>query len=192
MIQPLTRLLPALLCALLAACSLAPPVQQNTTTYYDLPAVSVESGGALRSLDVVPSSWLAGTAMYYRLAYTDGNRREHYAGSRWSAQPAELLTIRLQRSLMSGTDGVGVGCRLRFDLDDFTQVFDSAQSSRMVLEGRATLYGAQQVVLARRTVSLSQAAGTDASGGVVASGPLAAELVRELRGWVAQACRKPA
>ncbi|HWT53952.1 MAG TPA: hypothetical protein VN066_04030, partial [Rhodocyclaceae bacterium] len=157
--MPSLRYVPVLLSVLLAACSLAPPMQQNATIYYDLPPAKAETGGSLRSLDVVPSSWLAGTAMYYRLAYADGNRREHYAGSRWSGQPAELVGIRLQNSLMSGSGGTGAGCRLRVDLDDFVQVFDSAQSSRMVLEGRATLYGAQQVVLARRTLSLSQPAG---------------------------------
>ncbi|MDE2599345.1 MAG: membrane integrity-associated transporter subunit PqiC [Rhodocyclaceae bacterium] len=187
----LSRLVPALLCALLAACSLAPPARENSTVYYDLSAANAESGGALRSLDVVPSSWLAGTAMHYRLAYADANRREHYAGSRWSGQPAELLSMHLQRSLMSGSNGPGAGCRLRLDLDDFTQVFDSAQSSRMLLEGRATLYGTQQIVLARRIVSLSQPAGADAAGGVAASGPLTAALIRELREWIAQECRKP-
>ena len=106
-----SRFLPLCLLALLTACSLAPPRQQQSTTYYDLPAFKAESTAALRSLDVVPGSWLAGTAMHYRLAYADGNRREHYAGSRWSGQPAELLGVRLQRSLMSDHRGVGAGCR---------------------------------------------------------------------------------
>lgn len=189
--MPSLRYVPVLLSVLLAACSLAPPMQQNATIYYDLPPAKAETGGSLRSLDVVPSSWLAGTAMYYRLAYADGNRREHYAGSRWSGQPAELVGIRLQNSLMSGSGGTGAGCRLRVDLDDFVQVFDSAQSSRMVLEGRATLYGAQQVVLARRTLSLSQPAGSDAAGGVAASGPLTAALAGDLRAWIARECPKP-
>src|SRR5690606_29214072 len=114
-----------------------------------------------------------------------------YAGSRWSGQPAELLGVRLQRSLMSDHRGVGAGCRLRLDLDDFSQVFDSAQSSRMVIEARATLYGAQQMVLGRRAVSLSQPAGSDAASGVAASGPLGAALIRELHGWIAEACRAP-
>lgn len=187
-----SRFLPLLLLALLTGCSLAPPRQQHSTTYYDLPAFKMESTAALRTLDVVPSSWLAGTAMHYRLAYADGNRREHYAGSRWSGPPAELLGIGLQRSLMSGHEGVGTGCRLRLDLDDFSQVFDSAQHSRMLLEGRATLYGAQQKVLGRRTISLSQPAGSDAASGVAASGPLGAALVRELRSWIATTCPTPA
>ena len=185
-----SRFLPLL--ALLTACSLAPPRQQHNTTYYDLPPFKAESTAALRSLDVVPSSWLAGTAMHYRLAYADGNRREHYAGNRWSGQPAELLGIRLQRSLMSGHEGAGAGCRLRLDLDDFSQVFDSAQHSRMLLEGRATLYGAQQKVLGRRAVSLSEPAGSDAASGVAASGALGAALIRELHGWIATTCRTPA
>lgn len=187
-----SRFLFLLLSALLTACSLAPPRQQHSTTYYDLPPFKAESGAALRSLDVIPSSWLAGTAMHYRLAYADANRREHYAGSRWSGQPSELLAVRLQRSLMAGHEGPGAGCRLRLDLDEFGQVFDSAQSSRMVLEGRATLYGAQQKVLGRRAISLSQPAGGDAASGVAASGPLSEALIRELRGWIASTCHMPA
>src|SRR5690606_36972128 len=118
----------------------------------------------------------AGTAMYYRLAYADANRREHFTASRWSGQPSELLAIRLQGSLLSNVGTAGQGCRLRVDLDDFIQVFDSVSSSRMQLEGRATLYGAQQVVLARRALSYSHAAGGDASSGVAASGVLADAL----------------
>lgn len=183
------RFLPLLLLTMLTACSLAPPRQQQSTTYYDLPAFKAEASAALRSLDVVPSSWLAGTAMHYRLLYADANRREHFAGSRWSGQPAELLGIRLQRSLMASHDGPGAGCRLRLDLDDFSQVFDSAQRSRMVLEARATLYGAQQKVLGRHAISLAEPAGSDAASGVAASGPLGTALIRELRGWIAETCR---
>ena len=83
-------------------------------------------------------------------------------------------------------------CRLRIELDDLVQVFDKPGSSRLVLDARATLYGTQQSVLARRSLSLSQAAGADARSGVAASGALVDALSRELQGWVRQECRKPA
>jgi hypothetical protein len=94
---------------------------------------------------------------------------------------------------MSNTELQGSGatlCRLRVDLDDLVQVFDTPGSSRLVLDGRATLYGAQQTVLARRTLTLSQAGGADAASGVAASGPLFDGLARELQGWTRQECKK--
>jgi cholesterol transport system auxiliary component len=175
----------------LVACSITPPVQRATVHYDFPPPAKRQSSASLRSLDVVPSSWLAGNAMYYRLAYADANRREHFAGSRWSGQPSELLAIRLQGGLLPAASpgGQEASCRLRVDLDDFAQVFDSASSSRMVLTGRATLYGAQQAVLARRALAYNQPAGVDAASGVAASGPLLDALAADLQGWVEQACR---
>lgn len=184
----------AFLALMLAACAGDAPKQSNVA-YYDMPGIAADLPAPLRSLDVVPASWLAGNAMYYRLAYADGNRREHFAESRWTAQPAELLSIRLQRSFMSSKDNTAQPvavqpCRLRVDLDDLVQVFDSQSASRLVLEGRATLIGQQQTVLARRTLGLSQPSGTDARSGAVASGPLLDALARELQSWVNQNCKK--
>ncbi|MBX9849225.1 MAG: PqiC family protein [Rhodocyclaceae bacterium] len=179
---------------LLAACVGGGSPKANVA-YYDLSAepvnASVSTGTALRTLDVVPSTWLSGNAMYYRLAYADSNRRESFVNSRWSAQPAELISTRLQRSLLSASQGSVPFCRLRVDLDDLSQVFDSERSSRLVLEARATLYGVQQRVLARRTLAISQPAGADAQSGVAASGALTAELARELHVWVQRECVQP-
>ncbi len=184
-----------LLPLLLTACVGGGPAKTNVA-YYDLSAESekapIPTATALRMLDVVPSSWLSGNAMYYRLAYADSNRRESFVNSRWSAQPAELLSTRLQRSLLSAPQGNAPFCRLRVDLDDLSQVFESAYSSRLVLEARVTLYGAQQRVLARRSFALSQPAGADAQSGVAVSGALTAELARELHVWVQRECAQPA
>jgi cholesterol transport system auxiliary component len=183
------------LSVLLAACAGGPP-PQSSQVYYDVPGEPAALPAPLRSLDVIPVSWLAGNSMYYRLAYADGGRREHYADTRWTAQPSELLAVRLQRSLMGSTESDVVAsnnvtlCRLRLDIDDFVQVFDTQSSSRLVFEGRASLYGAQQVVLKRRLVNLSQPAGADARSGAAASGPLADALSRELQAWIKQECKK--
>jgi cholesterol transport system auxiliary component len=180
-----------LLLPILTAC-IGGVRQPSPLVSYDLPGQPPELAVPLRSLDVVPSSWLAGNTMYYRLAYIDGSRREYFAESRWTGQPSELLGLRLQRSLMGADSLKGDNlCRLRIELDDLVQVFDAPGSSRMVLEGRAALYGPQQRVLARRGISLSQAAGADARSGVAASATLADALARELQGWVREECRKP-
>ena len=194
MMTPRSAFLRLLPLVLLGACAGGPPPQANLA-YYDFSGEPASLSAPLRSLDVSSSSWLASNAMYYRLAYADGNRREHFAESRWTAQPAELLSVRLERNLVSAGSGVAPGtllCRLRIELDDLVQVFDKPGSSRLVLDARATLYGTQQSVLARRSLSLSQAAGADARSGVAASGALVDALSRELQGWVRQECRKPA
>ena len=180
----------AFLSALLVACAGAPT--QSGVAYYGIPGQAADLPAKLRSLDVVPASWLASSAMHYRLDYANGNRREHFVESRWTAQPAELLAIRLQRSLMASQNASAPAgmqlCRLRLDLDELIQVFDSQSSSRLLLEGRATLIGKQQTVLARRSFSLAQPAGTDARSAAVASGPLFDALARDLQGWVNQGC----
>lgn len=183
----LFSLLPALL---LTACASRPPAQANLA-YYDFSGEPASLPAPLRSVDISSSSWLASNAMYYRLAYADGNRREHYAESRWTAQPAELLGVRLERNLMGAVATPGSFlCRLRLELDDLTQVFDQPGSSRLLLEARATLYGTQQTVLARRSLSLSRPAGADARSGVAASGAVVDALSRELQAWARQECRK--
>jgi cholesterol transport system auxiliary component len=185
----------AFLSLLLVACVGGPP--QSALVYYDIPGATEALPAPLRSLDVIPATWLAGNSMYYRLAYADGSRREHYAETRWTAQPSEMLGVRLQRSLMASADSAGVAggstnlCRLRLDIDDFVQVFDTQGSSRLVLEARASLYGAQQAVLTRRLLSLSQPAGADARSAAAASGPLVDALTRELQGWIKLECKKP-
>lgn len=182
----------AILSLILSACAGGPPPQANLA-YYDFSGEPLSLPAPLRSLDVSSSSWLASNAMYYRLAHADGNRREHFAESRWTAQPAELLGVRLERNLMGSGVAQGPGallCRLRVELDDLAQVFDKPGSSRLVLEARATLYGNQQMVLSRRSLSLAQPAGADARSGVAATGPLLDALSRELQSWIRQECKK--
>lgn len=190
MTMPRLAFLSLLPAVLLSACAGGPPPQANLA-YYDFSSEAVSLPAPLRSLDISSSSWLASNAMYYRLAHADGNRREHFAESRWTAQPAELLGVRLERNLMgSGVMPGALLCRLRLELDDLAQVFDTPGSSRLALEARATLYGTQQTVLARRSLSLSQPAGADARSGVAASGALLDALSRELQAWAQQACKK--
>lgn len=178
-----------LFCVALVGCA-GRPAQPTSLARYDFP----DSGVAqpvlqLRSVEVSASPWLASDAMHYRLAYADGNRREQFAGSRWSAQPAQLLSVRLQRTLIGSSGKAGTTCHVQLMLDDLVQVFDTNTSSRLLLEGRATLYGPQQAVLARKTLRLDSAAGATAQGGVTASGYLLSQLSRELHDWVRTECR---
>src|SRR5699024_291451 len=94
----------ALLCAgalLLGGCAHSGATM--TVRHYDLgpplsPAAVGDNGGhhttgkVLGVAQISVPRWLAGTAMYYRLAYRDDNRLAAYAYSKWTAPPAVLLT----------------------------------------------------------------------------------------------------
>lgn len=174
---------------LLAACGGRNSVQAEAA-YFDLGSATPKKAlqaVPLQNVDVHAPSWLASSSMQYRLAYADSARRQAYGESRWAAPPAELLETYLRRgTAVEGTEAAG--CRLRLDLDEFIQVFDSANESRAVIEGRVSLLAAQgNPVLARRVVSLSKATGsTDARGGVAAFSVLSGEMVGDLSAWLAK------
>lgn len=154
---------------------------------FDLgPPSAAVSRGTLAAVEVAAPSWLAGSNMQYRLLYAEPTRRFDYAESRWAAPPAELLRQALERRFAA--DGAG-RCRLHVEIDEWVQVFDSAQSSRLVLAGRAVLLGSPEV-LARRSFSLSTAApSADARGGVGASTAAVNALGDELAAWLASVGR---
>jgi cholesterol transport system auxiliary component len=172
----------------LAACS-AGAVRQVDVSRYDLGplALPLAADSGVAAVEVIAPSWLGSDGMEYRLAYADAGRRLEYAESRWAAPPAELLRQGLQRQL------AGAGrCRLRLDLDEFVQVFDSPQAGRLVLESRATLFAGQEVV-ARKLVAVSPATpSADAKGGVAAAAAAVRTLGDELAAWLvayAERCR---
>lgn len=141
----------------------------------------------LRSVDVIAPTWLDAPAMQYRLAYSDPARRASYAESRWAAPPPELLQLSLRRSVSSSeTRFVSSACRLQIEVDEFIQVFDSLQSSRGVIELRATLLlGYADTLLARKTFRASRPApSADARGGVVALAAATNDVSVAIRGWL--------
>ena len=174
---------------LLTAC-VSSTARLAETVYYDL-GTSVNANGAqplpLRGLDVHAPSWLGTAAIQYRLAFGDASRRLSYAESRWVAPPAELLEVALRRRIAAAeTDMASAGCRLRIDVDEFVQVFDTQTSSRSVIEARVSLLAAKSdQLLARRNFGLSQAAATpDARGGVAAFSVLTADVSRDVAVWL--------
>jgi cholesterol transport system auxiliary component len=172
---------------LLAACGAGTKSVSNVA-YYDLGAVQPAPNnrivGSLRSIDVFAVSWLDSPAMQYRLLYSANQRRQNYAESRWVAPPPQLLGHALKKRMLSG-EGTGA-CRLRVDLDEFLQVFDSAKSSQASIEARVQLVApAGGEILARRSFSLSRpAASADAAGGVAAMGQAVEALSTELHDWL--------
>ena len=78
------------------------------------------------------------------------------------------------------------GCRLRVDLDEFYQRFDSALASRGMIEARVALLAPRvDQALAVRAFSLDHEAPTpDAAGGVLALRADSLQLDRDIRIWL--------
>jgi cholesterol transport system auxiliary component len=183
------RSLLAVALALLAA-GCVPNNVRNDAAVFDFGATAPAwPAPLLRGVDVVAPSWLNTSAMQYRLAQADAARRHAYTESRWTAPPAELLEQALRRQALAASgeaNATTLGCRLRVDLDELVQTFDSPQSSRVVLAVRANLMSRDERTLASRSFTLERAAASaDARGGVAAAAAAVQGLTGELAGWVA-------
>lgn len=127
----------------LTGCSLAPKLPQPAV--FDLgppPADVMPSALHLRIADAGAPPWLADAGIGYRLAFKDPFRREIYRDSRWAAAPAALLTQRLQLRLAGRSCNSPANAeppQLKLSLEEFSQVFDSPTSARVVLRLRARL-----------------------------------------------------
>lgn len=138
----------------------------------------------VRNIDVFSAAWLETPAMQYRLAYAGNQKRQNFAESRWAASPAELLSHSLRRRLLAGE--ASGACRIRIDLDEFIQSFDSSKDSRAVLEARAQLLApGSGAVIVRRAFSLSRpTASPDAAAGAAAMSGAVDEFAGQLHEWL--------
>ena len=146
--------------------------------------------------DVEAASALDGTAVLYRLAYADVQQLRPYAQARWSMPPAQLLRQRLRellgrnRSVLSPVDALVPGTlALRLELEEFSQLFASAQSSSGLVRVRATLSrsGSPAKPLAQTSFILQRPAGSaDAKGGVQALAVASDALVLQVDQWLQQ------
>lgn len=182
-----TKIVLALLASALAGCA-AGPQSAAKISYYDLAPLAAAPNNrivaALGGVEVVSPSWLDSPALQYRLAYQGDRARQKYAESRLVAPPAELVGHALRRRMLPG-ESAGA-CKLRIDLDEFVQVFDTADASRAVVEARVQLLAARGgELLARRSFSLSRpAAKADAKGGVAALAAAVEDLAAALHDWL--------
>lgn len=144
-----------ILCSVVAVstmigCAGAPAVN---VTAYDFGPNPTPAGVRTRLPGVVTvervraPSWFDGSDITYRLAYQDPTRPQVYSQSRWIASPEELLTQRLRQKLdtvieggvTSSDEGVASDYLLRVELDEFSQVFDTPDTSHVVVRIRASL-----------------------------------------------------
>lgn len=181
------------LVAVTAGCS--PLVSRAPqTAFFDFGLMDAAGAAAPWSslpVEVVAPSWLSGSAMQYRLAWKQPERRRTYSESRWVAPPPDMLAQALRRAL-SGTNGNtsddkgGARCRLRVELDEFVQVFDDEAQSRVQLVVRAQLLPARGgAAMAGREFSRIERSGTaDAEGGVTAARVAVRGLAHDIVGWL--------
>ena len=173
----------------LSACTAlipAPPLQAEFDLDAD-PATTraLRSELRLTQIDVSAPSWLASSAMQYRLGYTVAAARERYRDHRWVAPPAEMLQRMLARTLPIG-DHPTTACRLQIELDEFIQVFDTPQQSRAAVAVRVSLVDtrSERAMAAERFEMSDQPAGNDARGAVLAHRALATRLVNAIGSWL--------
>lgn len=171
--------------ALLGGCGagLRPAAQAE----YDFgPAPQATAAGIAPRVSVSAPSWLADTAMHYRLLYAEPAQRRQYAGSRWVAPPAELLAHQLGRRL-AGAD-FSARCRLTVELVELEQVFERSDASHLRLAVRTTLTSAANAAPLQTDIDFVEAAPTaDARGGVAAAGLAVERLGVRLADWLAGA-----
>lgn len=175
---------------LLSACVGGAGNSVPSVTYdFGLPVARLAVGGTWPglSLEVRSPSWFDSTNVDYRLAYADPLTRRQYVGSRWAGAPAQLIAQRLRQQLgvVSATANSATDCLIRVELQEFSQVFDSPQSSRGVLTASVSLIDGKRRVVAERLAAIDKPAlGADASGGVQALVAASTEFGRLLSDWL--------
>lgn len=200
--------LSSILC--LSACGVLPDKPRPSTSYDfgpgpgDLVAPLTATSAApslpaLVLLEVEASPALDGNALLYRLVYADAQALHPYAQARWSMPPAQLLRQQVRAQLgalrpllLAGESVAGAAqpWNLRLELEEFSQVFETASSSSGLVRLRAsvTQSSAQgERLLGQRGFSVQRPAPSpDAPGGVRALSAATQAAVAELAAWLAQ------
>jgi ABC-type uncharacterized transport system auxiliary subunit len=188
-------ILPIVAAVALTACA---PTARDVVPlrYYDFgpqaAATPPKIAAVLQVANVSAPEWLESTGIPYRAAYLDPKAVYSYVSARWLAPPNALLTTRLQVALggsggvVTSTDAIRAGCVLRVALEDFSQTFDSAQSSRVAVRARASLVANDgKALIAQQVFASERPAVADAAGAVNALGASGDELVAGIVAWLA-------
>lgn len=202
---PLLTALLATTCLIQGCTSIRPPAEATMVREYSLSGLQppARPTGQKRFPVVLlvstaeAPSWFQNPSLYYRLAYRDGRVLQPYARSRWVGPAAELLTQRLHaylaasglfKAVIGPEDGARVDYALRVTLEDFSQVFQSPDTSAGHVRARLTLVelASQRVVAQQVFEQEVQAPSADARGGVIALDQASARLVEAVNGWLAR------
>lgn len=162
-----------------------------TTRMAPLPALVLADAHASAALD--------SNAVLYRLAYSDPQQLRPYTLARWSMTPAQLVQQRLREHLgqhqpvLNAALGLAAdkpALVLHLELDEFSQLFETAERSSGLVRVRATVgksgQGVERLVAQRSFVVQRPAASADAPGGVRALTEAADVVIAEIALWVRQ------
>lgn len=187
----MTRFFIGFAVALLGGCSIGARNAPPAVVYdFGLPAqrLSADHDWSGLVLDVRSPSWFDSLNVDYRLAYSDPLNRREYADSRWAGTPGVLLAQRLTQQLGTASAGGGAAaaCVLRVEVQEFSQVFDSPQNSRALLQAGVRLIDGKRQLLAERQLLVDRpAASADAPGGVNALVAASSGFGEQLADWLA-------
>src|SRR5512133_3789954 len=194
--------------AALAGCSAIPDKPVRAALYDFGPTVAAAAapapGAPLPALvlaDIETTSALDGTAILYRLGYSDDHQLRPYAQARWSAPPPQLVRQRLrlrlarERAVLDLGESAALARNngaaprvLRIGLEEFSQLFESPASSAGLLRLRVTLLEntpAGEKLLAQRDFSVREAApSADAAGGARALAAATARAADDITQWL--------
>jgi len=163
----------------------------TTVAVYDfgLPAAPLAAEGkwSRLALELKSPSWFDSLHVGYRLAYDDPLKHHEYAASRWVSAPDSLLAQRLRQQLGSASvnGNIPFDCLLRVELQEFSQLFDTPQNSRGVLQVVVSLIDVRRQTVSERRLFIDKPAATpDARGGVGALVAASTELGLRLSSWL--------
>ena len=206
----ITLILPILLAFVVSGCAL--PDKPIRMSMYDFgPGQLMANTASLAKLPplaiddiATPSGSLEGTAVLYRLDYLDAQQLRPYSQARWSSPPAQLVRQRLRehlsqrRSVFNAREGAALNrvqnpvlpLLLRLELEEFSQLFSTPQTSVGLIRMRATLIeltaAGEKLVAQRNLVVQSPATSQDAAGGVRALTAATDAAIVELDQWLQQ------
>jgi cholesterol transport system auxiliary component len=184
--------------ALLTAC--AAPTGEVTRFDLGLPptgaALEVQVTNARTLAQVDAPARLDSPAIVYRLAYDDASQVRAYAQSQWAAAPASLLSQRLRERLAlaesarisHADDSLASNYLLRVELEEFSQIFDTPQTSHALVQACATLVDSRRhEVLAHHIFEVHRPAPSpDAPGAAHGLRDAVDQFIAELLHWMNQ------
>lgn len=142
--------------------------------------------------EVHAPAWLDSQRMFYRLNYDNAQQPQSYAASRWAMPPAQLFLQRLRSSLaqaggvvVPASDGALNLPVLRLEVDDFSQTFDDATHSSVLVAIRASLFDGRILRAQKTFIRKNPAASADARGGAVALANASDVIIHEMTIWLA-------
>tara|TARA_B100000686_G_scaffold344512_1_gene427279 strand:- start:3733 stop:4368 length:636 start_codon:yes stop_codon:yes gene_type:complete len=138
--------------------------------------------------------WLNNNTIQYRFAFQNPNQSYKYSNSRWAASPAMLLTHHIRNSIAINTnnrvinanDGVRADFVLRLELEEFSQIFNSIDSSYVLIRLRVSLINRDTLKLkAQHNFNIKLATPTaNAAGAVHALSKSSIKLTKDIANWL--------